>query len=161
MKHNRAELINENVNVNVNLDQKVGKPPYNAADAWHVNFLRQPNFEFTFVNYPLLGGLPLGATKVMCPQVCQTVSRCFAALRQLSVISSRRPSSSRLSLLWFSAAAGLRSTSLPHGSTSVGPERSGTAHIPAPSLRSHHSRDNGKRHLPKLLCSRGHYCNGM
>ena len=31
-------------------------------------------------------------------------------------------------------------TSLPHPSTSVGPERSDTAHIAAPSLRSHHWR---------------------
>ena len=64
---------------------------------------------------------------------------------------------------------GLRSTSLhrlPHPSTSVGPERSDTAHIPAPSLRSRHWRSRqsslatsvGKDRLQGRRADAGWWC---
>jgi len=48
-------------------------------------------------------GIFVDSDLVMRTHACQTVSSCFAALRQLrsTAISSRRPSSSRSSLPWF------------------------------------------------------------
>jgi len=76
--------------------------------------------------------------------MCQTVSRCFAELRQprsirylvsLTVFQSLLVTASVLSRLDYGLTSLHR---LPHPSISVGPERSDTAHIAAPSLRSHH-----------------------